>query len=276
MNDVGGLPGPDYMSYDDSAADYTTMDDFDEANREYNKGKKYVDLFTDPRKLQQKREERERKEAERPGVMVGRQVDALSHQEVYNSICSIKDGTPFCSSVEEFNSFYAQNTPMCDPEKDYCERGVSQRDRERIYSLFIACYGDLQFTKVKESATHHVFMVKLNTNLLTDNKYLVAVVSKEYNTPQICYLSQLKWDSFQTRTMKENYDIVSVNIHKNPIKEFLSPIYASKHGKTNTLYDVESLPIKVMLLHKKGKMYEYEDKGRVDLALETYQTIVTF
>jgi hypothetical protein len=270
------IPSPsDSMDYNDGESNYTTMGDISSKHNSYMKGKKQVNLFMDPKKIQEQQErEREMRNEEK---VENFNISTIKQQESYDSICAIKDGSPFCSSIEEFNNFYTLPPPTCDPNTQVCELGVSKTDKDNVYAAFIEYYGDLLFTKVKENDTHYIYMFKISCQLINVNRYLVAVVSRSLNNRNhILKLSELRWDSFQTRMLKENYNITEGSYRPNKTQAITGNINMIDSNTQASKYKAETLPINIMLLHKKRKINEYNANGKINLALETYQTIVTF
>jgi hypothetical protein len=278
-------PDDDSMLYNDEDSGYTTMGEIETGNNTYTQGKKRVNAFIDPAKTKiredkllahresLRQEEENRKRLFQEDVPI----EGFSHQEAYDSVCAIKDGTSFCSNMKDFNDFYTLPPPDCDPTAEICEKGVSKVDRNKVYSAFIDYYGDVMFTKVKENNSHSIYMFKMAWQLGNEYRYLVAVIPRELEPVGLtAKMSYLRWDSFQTRSISDNYSLPEGYIKPTKTEAMTGNINMIDQNTKASKYEAETLPIKIMLLHKKNKLDEYAVQGRIHLALETFQTIVTF
>jgi hypothetical protein len=133
------------------------------------------------------------------------------------------------------------------------------------------------FTKVKENPTHSIYMAKVDCLLANEYRYLIATVPKDDNPKgSTSDLIKLSWDSFQTRSITDYYDIGSQRYIPKKIGEIMSPIDILDRNENYTSYKTEKFPLKITVLHKKAGKYEYPDRGTLGASLETYQTIITF
>lgn len=166
--------------------------------------------------------------------------------------------------------------------------------RASVYSAFVSYYGNLSFRKIKSSiqGNQHisVYRVKIPCMLCVgNNRYCVAITTFD-NSPlgTIKPLSQIKWISFQTRTLEGDIlpnEYVQDYEKTNGLlllKE--SNIKIVSRSKIKNVYLAESLPLQIELLHTvKGEdtfisdaSHEYADEGTVATALETFNSVSYF
>ena len=131
-------------------------------------------------------------------------------------------------------------------------------------------------TKIKNTDNQTIYMTKIKTLLLNKQRYLVASVPlNKFNIGDKKNLQNLNWQSFQTRTLDNNYDIEKHGYDSN-FKQLDHPIIIKNRNEKISEYYCEQLNIKIYLLHqKKNNLYEYSDKGNLKAAIETYNTIIT-
>ena len=111
---------------------------------------------------------------------------------------------------------------------------------------------------------------------MNKNRYIVANIKKDDNNIGTKEkLQNLFWNSFQTRTLNIQYNIDSHSYNSNDQK-FEIPIYIVNRTNTISQYSSDEISINIFLLHQKeNNLYEYSDKGNLEAALETYNTIIT-
>jgi hypothetical protein len=200
-------------------------------------------------------------------------------QKMFNSVCSIKGGTSICSDVETFESFYSTTPSFDNDDEQFLPiNKIGNNDIKKIYDTFVAFYGDVQFFKVKDNATHSIYMCKVESGLMREDHYMSAVVNRDRNSlGSRVPLSQLKWDSFQCRKIPDGYDIPSTMLKNNLNDVIRGKIDVIKRTDQCSQYKCETLPILVTLLHKKvGFKDQYNSSGKLYLALNQFDTIITF
>lgn len=149
-------------------------------------------------------------------------------------------------------------------------------DRKKIYDIITEYFDNLNFVKWKDNEEgYSLYIAKIKTYLSKDSRYLIAICKKDNVNPGVVVpLSDLYWESFQTRTLTLPLPFLSPSSYE--IKRDKSPeIYVVSRSKTNIDYVCNDLNLKVTLLPVRGLEYEYSDKGNLYSALETYQTILT-
>jgi hypothetical protein len=121
-----------------------------------------------------------------------------------------------------------------------------------------------------------MYCCKIKSMLTKDKKYIFLIINSQ-NTPDSdqTYLGDISWDILQTRTIEENYN---VPVHSYQIKP--SPPHPIKVFEKNDdayKYTCQTFPnIIVSLMFTKNQTRVYGDRGDLGLAIETYNTIISF
>lgn len=154
-------------------------------------------------------------------------------------------------------------------------------NKYKFYQLISSYFDSPQLQKVKEDDLYSIYVCKIQTLLLNEYRYLVAVVYKDsFPIGHILPLTELKWISFQTRILESDiyYNVVTHNYQIKNTHAYYFKVFKISSCKENTMYSVQSneYPIQILLIHQKGLDQEYPVSGTLVSCLETYQTILTF
>lgn len=154
---------------------------------------------------------------------------------------------------------------------------VYEPDKEVIYQAFTAFFSNPTMTKIKDVGQFSMYMSKTYCLLNRDCRYLVAFVNRDGRAPGTPEeMRNTRWESFQTRTMPENHQLPPHAYKAERGGPLDVPILRTEIGAEASTYSCERLGLTVTLLHTKKGPSEYQDRGTLVAALETYQTIVTF
>lgn len=147
---------------------------------------------------------------------------------------------------------------------------------EHVYNYFVTLYGDPEFTKIKEHQGTSTYMVKTTCLLINLCRFLVVTVPNDTNEINSRHkLSSLRWNSFQTRTLKGSYDCGFCDYSFKSQTSYGLELQERKDEAT--YYKNNYLKIKITLLHTKtNNKYEYPNNTDLLSSLETFQSIVTF
>lgn len=161
---------------------------------------------------------------------------------------------------------YGQLLNAFDPEKD------------EVYTHFDSYFNQPVLIKVKDVENYSVYMTKTYCLLSGICRYIMTFVptdEESKGTPKL--LSELKWESLQTRTLMDDHDIPSHAYNARMGTKLDAVIERTSITDESSVYKCEDLPITLTLLHKNpGTPSEYQKTGTVVSAVETYQTIITF
>jgi hypothetical protein len=144
-----------------------------------------------------------------------------------------------------------------------------------MYDLFDYYFDHPTMTRVRDIDDNVVYMTKIRCLLSRECMYIVAIVkNNKYLHPQE-KLKDLFWESLQTRTMFEKVEIPSHEYRPKKLIPLMVPITRTESTDRYSSYMCEKFPINITILNKKEGPSEYQDKGTIVNALETYQTIIT-
>ena len=202
-----------------------------------------------------------------------------TNEQVFKSVCSIKDGTSFCDDAKSFQTFYTQPPPVCDNNNVCYSTKATKHDIERIYSTFVSYLGNILLTKVKDNRTHSIYAIRVATGLLIENQFIFAITVRDrLRLGTAVNLSDIKWESLQFRKIDKGPALnpTAVGGNKDSL-DMKAEIGLISRNDDFSQYKCDSLPIVITLLHtKKDTQNQYSKKGTLRLAINEYQTIITF
>lgn len=156
--------------------------------------------------------------------------------------------------------------------------GVYNPDHAKIYEEFDRYFNYPVLFKTHDIENEYsVYMCKIYCLLSTEWRYIVAIIPKDSVPVGVAErLSELPWISFQTRTMPINHSSITPHTYTPKKTSFLSKILTKvNNDNLSATYKCQDLPITVTMLYTKQSTTHYQDKGNIQAALETYQTIIT-
>ena len=114
----------------------------------------------------------------------------------------------------------------------------------------------------------------------TTCRYIIIFIPKD-NHPvgNNEYLKSMKWVSLQTRTLEENFSMTFkshgyIPEEKGPLMSKINRIQISKEAST---YECVEFSLIITLLHDRKKNSDvYQSSGNIILALESWNTIITW
>jgi hypothetical protein len=143
-----------------------------------------------------------------------------------------------------------------------------------MYDAFTKYFSDPVMTKIKDVEKYTMYMSKTYCLLSTEYRYIIALVPQDINIIGFKKnLNELKWLSLQTRSLNDNHNLPQHYYVARRGSILDSEIYRIKTEDKASTYKCDRFPIIITLLHTKGKN-DYQDKGIIITALETYQTII--
>ena len=151
-------------------------------------------------------------------------------------------------------------------------------ERDNIYQMFIDYFNNPVMTKIKNENDFSMYMTKAYCLTALTCRYIIVFVN--IDSEQIGVeknLEYLRWISFQTRTLDNKINIVSHGYTKELKGPLLSKIKRINITPEASTYVCDELSLIVTLLHTKQKTQDaYQDNGNIILALESWETIITF
>jgi hypothetical protein len=154
----------------------------------------------------------------------------------------------------------------------------SNPNYEEVYSIFVEYFNNPLMTKIKNDNNLSMYLTKTYCLTSTTCRYIIAFVPLDYNkigTQE--ELKDLKWISFQTRTLEDKFNVKAHGYIPEEKGPLMAKINRIKITKEASIYSCEKYPITVALLHNNKKNEQtYQPKGNIIIALETWETIITF
>ena len=146
-----------------------------------------------------------------------------------------------------------------------------------VYNYFTHYFDNPIMKKIKNlNNGSAMYCCKIKSMLTKDKKYIFLIVSPQ-QTPDTDQLnmSDIIWDILQTRTIEDNYN---VPIHNYQVKSSQpNPIKVFEKKDDVYKYTCQTFPnIIVHLMFTRNQTRVYGDRGDLSLAIETYNTIVSF
>jgi len=146
-----------------------------------------------------------------------------------------------------------------------------------LYDNVAKFFNNPIMSKFKDADTYSIYICKIKCYFLTEYRYLLAFVEKnDFPLDSKELLSNIKWEVFQTRMLSDNYTYPQHEYMPNMNKFLSCKITQIRNDEHAATYTCDELPLVVTLLHKKAGVNEFQPKGTLVAALETYRTIITF
>ena len=149
-------------------------------------------------------------------------------------------------------------------------------DLEKLYQACDDYFNHPPMVKIKNVNQYSMYMCKTYCLLSNECRYIIAFV-KEDNMP-IDFkesLITLRWTSLQTRTLSEQHNNLPPHAYQPKRDTPLNTIITRTDTNPNySAYSSEDFPITITLLHTKKIPNEYQEKGNIVAAIETYNTII--
>ena len=154
--------------------------------------------------------------------------------------------------------------------------GIYDPKKENVYKTFCDYFNYPQMIKIKDDETNSHYMIKMSSMMINVSRYLIALVPKDENPVGTrTNLQNLKWDSFQTRTLKTKFNLPIHYINDKSNCKY--KLIGTDRNMKITSYTCKDLEINVYLLHTRdNNLWEYPPEGNLEMAFETYQCVVTF
>ena len=155
-------------------------------------------------------------------------------------------------------------------------------DIEYMYKTFVDYFNDPVLTKIGnvspgDGPGFSKYMTKCYCLLSKECRYIVAFVDQDNNEVHTTKrLSELWWKSLQTRELADYHNLQPHSYNPENKGPLTCAINRTEKNTEASTYVCSAFPIVVTLLHTKKKgIHDYQDRGTVIAALETWQTIVT-
>jgi len=150
---------------------------------------------------------------------------------------------------------------------------------QEIRKSFTDYFENPTLNKIKQANIYSVYMVKIHCLLATTHRYLIVFVNEDFqNIGFKKQLKDLEWVSLQTRNLEENHNTLpSVIYTPEKITPLQQEINIVTRDDNQSTYHSNPFNLVITILHdKKNSKYQYQPKGTIVSALQTFQTIINF
>lgn len=156
-------------------------------------------------------------------------------------------------------------------------KGVQEEttNNENIRMLLTDYFNNPLMTKVKNDGDSSYYFVKVNTQLLGEKRYIIAITSIDNNPiGKRMYLKSIMWKSLQTRSLKTNYNVESITYYSDLLDNYYLRVI--DRNNSHTTYSSDDIDnINVHLLHiQNNNLYEYPSQATLSGAIEKFQTLI--
>jgi len=154
-------------------------------------------------------------------------------------------------------------------------------EKNIVYKNFSDYYGNPVFTKVSDTPINKwnisfsIYYCKVGCMLCIDDRYLVVLVENDNmlqgNKER---LSNLKWISFQTRTVRDlTMNLKSVDMQPKNIDFMNQSVSLSEYNESKYIYISKIMKIELLCDEDTS---QYSQSGTIKSCLETYNCVVSF
>lgn len=154
--------------------------------------------------------------------------------------------------------------------------GSYDPDREKLYVAFDNYFNHPTMVKIKDVNGYSMYMSKTYCLLSNECRYIIVFVKQDMMPARTQErLSTLVWESLQTRTLSDQHSLPPHGYQPRkdgPLNVIINRAQVTRDSST---YNCDVYPLTVTLLHGTGGGNQYQPRGNIIAALETYNTIIT-
>jgi hypothetical protein len=150
-------------------------------------------------------------------------------------------------------------------------------NKDKLYTIFTEYFENPMMTKLKDVSNFSLYAAKIHCLLSTAHRYIMIFIDKD-NMPlgNSNTLSEFKWLFLHTRTLEDNHNLQPQNYKPRRFKPLMNKISLTGKQKEGYTYSVDGYPLIVTLLPKTSGQMDYQNSGNIAVALETFNTIVSW
>lgn len=150
-------------------------------------------------------------------------------------------------------------------------------EREIIYNYFTTYFGNPTMIKLQEEKSFSVYVAEISCLLNRENRFLIIIVkSDRFPLRTQKMMSELSWESLQTRALHEKNDVLVFKYLPRRYQPLMDSIKLVEKTQTHFTYHTDKLPLIVTLLPDLNGKLEYQPTGNLITAIETFHTIINF
>jgi len=153
----------------------------------------------------------------------------------------------------------------------------SDLNKLQAYTMFYTYFDDPTLSKIKDAEQYSIYATKIKTMMTREKRYIFVAMKKDSNqVGHIMKLSDMYWESLQTRSLQDEYQTPVNNYTVKRGAAYNAPIVVSQKYDDRYIYNCPEYNITVTLLYNKNQSRVYQDRGTIAAAIETYNTIFSF
>lgn len=154
---------------------------------------------------------------------------------------------------------------------------------EDVYTVICKYFNNPMVVKVKdiENENYSMYVAESKCGLSLHSRYIIVLIvqdSSPIGTVQL--LNELKWVSFQTRTLIQKFNAGETLFEYTPSRNPSNKINLIQREEKHCKYSCNDLPINITLVlenwEPKQTTQTYQKTGTLSQAIETWKTIITF
>jgi hypothetical protein len=158
-------------------------------------------------------------------------------------------------------------------------QNTTSSEYKQLHDALCEFFEQPVMSKKKNIDGFSMYVSQIYCLLSNEYRYIIAFVNEDvFPAGYVQPLSNLKWNSIQTRTLTENFNLPRHNYIPKRKPGFIldSQIKRTKFENGSSEYSCERLPeFKINLIHTSNDINDYQPDGSLVRAIETYQTIIT-
>ena len=212
--------------------------------------------------------------------------DIFGDYQTFNNMKTVEFNTPSPTSTYQYNPNSNLN-PITTPKMKFFEdvehhNIFLQNDKKtNTYNAIADYFNGFTMTKTEVHGKYSIYKSVVQCLLCIGVRYIVAIVSDD-NSPigTRKMLSNLKWESFQTRSSNDDIEVKKYGLTKHsyskPDQTILDDnIKLIKRNNFSDVFMADNLPIQVEILKDKEDEH-ISEHGTISSALELFSTVITF
>ena len=152
--------------------------------------------------------------------------------------------------------------------------------KENFTRLLAKFYGNPILIKIDTANGYSMYVGRIQCLLAIEKRYLIVYLPED-SQPMgtLRSLAEMNWVNLQARTLESQFpNATLIQYEPKRLPGLDVPIFLTKRENDETTYKPmgDDLPLVITMLTPKKLSYNYQDKGTIVSALETFQTILTW
>ena len=145
-----------------------------------------------------------------------------------------------------------------------------------FYDTFCQYFDNPTMTKIRDDPYFSIYATRINCLLIGLCRYVVVNIPKD-NVPigTDRKMNTMPWTILQTRTMSDKVKCTNSTYKPKTSAIFESQLSITKRTSKSSEYNCVNIPVSVTIFHKKKDEFEYPNNGKLNSAIEIYNTAIS-